>query len=237
MPKNKTYLLSTRPLDKAMVMEAAKNDIIIEEMSFIKTEETVGPSIAKKIQELGHQNITTVFTSMNAVEAVGKLMRAETNWKIFCIGNTTKKIVKKIFGEKNIAGTADTADELAEKIIKDNSIKNVIFFCGNKRRDELPEKLKNKGVDVEEIVVYKTIETPQLVTKQYDGILFFSPSAVHSFFSKNSINDTTSLFAIGATTAKAAHFFTRKPVIIAERPGKENLVNLAIKNFITIKNF
>ena len=236
MPKNKTYLLSTRPLDKAMVLEAAKNDIIIEEMSFIKTEETAGPSIAKTIQELAHQNITTVFTSMNAVEAVGKLMHGETNWKIFCIGNTTKKIVKKIFGEKNIAGTADSASELAEKIIKD-SIKNIVFFCGDKRRDELPDKLKNNGVDVEEIVVYKTIETPQLASKEYDGILFFSPSAVHSFFSKNSISNKTRVFAIGSTTANAAEIFTRIPVIISKKPGKENLVNLAIKNFITIKNF
>ncbi|HEY8660429.1 MAG TPA: uroporphyrinogen-III synthase, partial [Hanamia sp.] len=229
--------LSTRPLDKAMVMEAAKNDIIIEEMSFIKTEETVGPSIAKKIQELGHQNITTVFTSMNAVEAVGKLMRAETNWKIFCIGNTTKKIVKKIFGEKNIAGTADNADQLAEKIVDDALIKNIVFFCGDQRRDELPEELKNNGVKVEEIVVYKTIETPHLLSKNYDGILFFSPSAVQSFFTKNSINDKTRLFAIGDTTGRAAQPFTQKPVIIAEMPGKENLVNLAIKHFSTSKIF
>ena len=42
-------------------------------------------------------------------------------------------------------------------------------------------------LSVDEVIVYKTIETPKVLTKQYDGILFFSPSAVKSFFSKNSI--------------------------------------------------
>ena len=237
MQKNKIYILSTRPVGVELITEAAKKDIIIDEISFIDTEEIIDTSTKKKIQELSCQNITAVFTSMNAAEAVGNLIPNETAWKIFCIGNTTKKIVKKIFGEKNIAGTADSADQLAEKIVDDALIKNIVFFCGDQRRDELPEKLKNNGVKVEEIVVYKTIETPHLLSKHYDGILFFSPSAVQSFFTKNSINDKTRLFAIGDTTGRAAQPFTQKPVIIAEMPGKENLVNLAIKHFSTSKIF
>jgi len=237
MQKNKIYILSTRPVGVELITEAAEKDIIIDEISFISTEEIIDASTKKKIQELSRQNITAVFTSMNAAEAVGNLIPNETAWKIFCIGNTTKKIVKKIFGEKNIAGTADSADQLAEKIVDDGLIKNIVFFCGDQRRDELPEKLENNGVKVEEIVVYKTIETPHLLSKHYDGILFFSPSAVQSFFTKNSINDKTRLFAIGDTTGRAAQPFTQKPVIIAEMPGKENLVNLAIKHFSTSKIF
>ncbi len=131
---------------------------------------------------------------MNAVEAVGKYVAEKNNWKIFCIGNTTRKLVKEIFGEKNIAGTADNASALADSIIESASIKNIVFFSGNQRRDELPEKLKKNHIKVEEIVVYKTIETPELLTKSYDAILFFSPSAVQSFFSKNTISDSTPNF-------------------------------------------
>jgi uroporphyrinogen-III synthase len=79
--------------------------------------------------------------------------------------------------------------------------------------------------------VYKTIETPELLTKSYDAILFFSPSAVQSFFSKNRISDSTQIFAIGSTTADAAESFSRKPIIVAEKPGKENLVDLAIRHY------
>ncbi len=207
-----------------------QHDIIIEEKSFIETRETIDASKAKKIKELLHQNLSVVFTSMNAVEAVGKMVSEKNNWKIFCIGNTTRKLVKEIFGEKNIAGTADNASALADSIIK-TSIKNIVFFSGDQRRDELPEKLKKNHIEVEEIVVYKTIETPELISKSYDAILFFSPSAVQSFFSKNTINDNTQIFAIGSTTARAAEPYASKPIIIAEKPGKENLVNLAIKHY------
>ena len=81
------------------------------------------------------------------------------------------------------------------------------------------------------MIVYKTEETPQVLSKQYDGILFFSPSAVQSFFSKNYITDKTQVFAIGATTANVVKSFIQQPVIISNKPGKENLVNLAIKHF------
>ena len=65
----------------------------------------------------------------------------------------------------------------------------------------------------------------------YDGILFFSPSAVNSFLLKNKISPKTQLFAIGSTTANALQPFTNQPVIIAETPGKENLLHLAINHF------
>ncbi|MDE3184233.1 MAG: uroporphyrinogen-III synthase [Bacteroidota bacterium] len=230
MVNNKIYILSTRPVGETARAKALQHDIIIEEKSFIETQETVDTYKAKKIKELLHQNLQVVFTSMNAVEAVGKMVSEKNDWKIFCIGNTTRKLVKEIFGEKNIAGTADNASALADSIIK-TSTKNIVFFSGDQRRDELPEKLKKNHIKVEEIVVYKTIQTPELLSKSYDAILFFSPSAVLSFFSENAINNNTQIFAIGSTTAHAAEPYTTKPVIIAEKPGKENLVNLAIKHY------
>ena len=161
MQKNKVHILSTRPVGEALVSEAAQNDIIIDEVSFINTVEIKNAEIEQKIDELAHQKITVVFTSMNAVDAVAKFIPAKkTSWKIFCIGNTTKKMVKKIFGEENICATADSAEQLAEKITENSSIKNIVFFCGDQRRNELPDKLKNNGIAVEELIVYKTIETP-----------------------------------------------------------------------------
>lgn len=231
MANKKIFILSTRPVGEAMRVKALSHGIIIDEISLIKTEETIDNSTAKKIKELVSQNVQVVFTSMNAVEAVGKLISEKPNWKIFCIGSTTKKLVKEFFGEKNIAGTADNASQLAETIITNPSIKKIVFFCGNQRRDELPEKLKEHKIEVEEIEVYETMETPQHFSKAYDAVLFFSPSAVKSFFSKNEITGRTQIFAIGSTTANAAKSFTNSPIYIAEKPGKENLVNLAIKHY------
>jgi len=229
--KNKIQILSTGPVAEELIKEAAENDIIIDEISFITTEDIDDIAIEKKIRELSNQKITVVFTSTNAVNAVARFISKQPSWKIFCIGSTTKTLVKKFFGEGAVAEFAENAESLSKLILQNSSIQNITFFCGDKRRDELPGNLNKGGIVVDEIVVYKTIETPTVLTKQYDGILFFSPSAVQSFFSKNSINKNAKIFVIGSTTANAVKLFSQQPVIIAETPGKKNLVNLAINHF------
>ncbi len=231
MRKSKIAILSTRPVGKLLVEEAALHNIIIEEISFIQTQEIIDSRIEKKIEHLSAENINAVFTSMNAVEAVKKFIPANSSWRIFCIGDTTGKLASNIFGEKNIAGTAGNAFLLAENIIADPTIEQVYFFCGDKRRNELPQKLRANNIDIDEVIVYKTIETSQKVSKKYDGILFFSPSAVQSFFLKNSLQPNSQVFAIGSTTANALKPFTQQHVITADMPGKRNLVEQAIKYF------
>ena len=229
MQKNKIHILSTKPLGKEIVNIAAQNDIIIDEIPFIKTEEIISKEIKEKIKKLAHQNITVVFTSRNAVEAVRKFISTKPSWRIFCIGNTTESIVASVFGEENIIGTAFDGNKLSEKIIEKKSIKKIVFFCGDQRRYELPANLKKNGIEVEEMVVYETLKTPVTLTNNYDGILFFSPGAVQSFFSVNSINNSTQIFAIGNTTANEIKYFTKQPVIISEVPDKKKLLNLAIE--------
>lgn len=231
MEKNKIQILSTRPVGEELIKEASNKDIIIDEISFIKIEKIINKDIENKIRKLSAQNITAVFTSMNAVNAVARFIKHQPSWKIFCIGNSTRELVKKFFKESSINGFADNADQLSKKILENPSIKKITFFCGDKRRDELPGNLIKNKIDVEEIIVYKTIETTTPLTKQYDGILFFSPSAVRSFFSKNSINEKTKVFAIGSTTAAAVKHFIQHPVIIAETSSKENLIKLVINHF------
>ncbi len=231
MQKNKINILSTRPVGTALISKAAQHDISIDEISFINTEEIIDDTLAKKIEHLSRENINAVFTSMNAVEAVRKFIPLKSAWKVFCIGNTTKKLVKDIFGESNLSAIGNNATELAENIVSDKGIKKIYFFCGDQRRDELPEKLKDNSIEIEELVVYKTIETAEKISKVYDGILFFSPSAVDSFFLKNFISNQTKVFAIGTTTADALKPFTQHPVIIADFPGKKNLVEQAINYF------
>ncbi|MDQ6902374.1 MAG: uroporphyrinogen-III synthase [Bacteroidota bacterium] len=231
MQKNKIHILSTRPVDKGLVHEAAKFDIELDEISFIETEAIIDEALAIKIKSLLQQKLTVVFTSMNAVDAVSKFITATPAWKIYCIGNTTKNLVKKYFGDESITATAENAAHLADEIVSDATNSFVTFFCGDKRREDLPEKLKSNKISVNEIIVYRTKETAEIINKIYDGILFYSPSAVNSFLSKNKIVAQTKLFAIGSTTADALQQFTQQPVTIATHPGKENLVKLAIDHF------
>ena len=139
--------------------------------------------------------------------------------------------MQEFFGADCIAGTANSAAELAELIAANHLIDEVIFFCGDQRRDELPAILRQNSVEVNEIIVYQTIAVPHKITKLYNGILFFSPSAAESFFSNNTIADRTILFAIGNTTATTIKKFTHNKIIISDAPGKENLVQKMMEYF------
>ena len=233
--QNKIEILCTKKISNSFIEFADENNICIDSLNFIETEESVSDEIKYRIIELSHQNINAIFTSSNAVIAVGKIVGHQTNWKIFCIEASTKKAVEDIFIHSSVAGGAKDAEELSQKIIDDKSVKQIVFFCGNQRRDLLPSELNKNGIDVEELIVYNTIEKPQTVSKNYHGILFFSPSAVRSFFSNNNLKTETTVFAIGKTTAAEVKKFSNNTIIISDIPDTEKLINEVIQYFSAIK--
>jgi uroporphyrinogen-III synthase len=232
-------ILSTRLLDEALVNEALKQQVVIDSISFIRTEDIIDISIAEEIKELSSKPITAVFTSMNGAEAVIESLRKSSlqpTWNIYCMEATTQSLIREYFISANIVVTGKNASQLAETIIE-NSEQEVIFFCGNQRRDELPEHLHKSDIKVKEIIVYKTDEIPVKIDKEYNGILFFSPSAVKSFFSVNSIPYDTVLFSIGNTTADAIRKnCNNNKIIISDFPAKDKLIELAIAHFDKTKS-
>ena len=232
MQQNEINVLCTRPLPSSLVEEAAANGIAIDELSFIETESILSVEVQQEIELASTEIATVVFTSMNAVDAVTIFLDGhQPDWSIYSIGTATGKLIKAYFGEERMTGTANDAASLAELIAEDRFTDEVIFFCGDQRRDELPEILRQNDIEVNEIVVYQTIATPHKIEKDYFGILFFSPSAVQSFFSKNKIASRTILFAIGNTTANEIRKYTTNKIIISDEPGKENLVQKMIEYF------
>ncbi|MBP6686756.1 MAG: uroporphyrinogen-III synthase [Lacibacter sp.] len=232
MQENNIHILSTRPLGKPLVAEALAAGFAVDELSFIETEPIQDIATQQEIEQAYLQSATVVFTSMNAVDAVVAWQDGQQpDWVIYCMGNTTKQKLKENFGDHSVVGTAKNAAELAELIAEESDAEEVIFFCGEQRRDELPTILRKKGIDVQEILVYETIHTPHKISKNYHGILFYSPSAVHSFFSTNKVTEQTILFAIGTTTAKAIQHYCNNTIITGNEPGKENLVRQAMEYF------
>lgn len=96
--------------------------------------------------------------------------------------------------------------------------------------DTIPELMKGMGVELDEIVVYQTLYTPSIIMKKYDGILFFSKSAVESFAAANRIPVKTALFAIGDTTAKALKDYVGDtlPIIQSPSPSEKTLIETII---------
>jgi uroporphyrinogen-III synthase len=93
--------------------------------------------------------------------------------------------------------------------------------------------LKATNIDVKEITVYQTALTPKKIDKEYDAILFFSPSAAESFFKSNRLPAQTSVFVIGSTTADTVRRYTNNLPVSADKPNKIELINKAIKRLVS----
>ncbi len=229
MPENKFNILCTSEMD------ISKNDFIHENISvdvipFIEKKILLNATIKNEVAQFLDEKITVVFTSKTAVSAVASMLESLPAWKIYCIENTTKKAVEDFFPGCAIAGTATNARELAKKIIS-NGETQIVFFSGNKRLGDLPDLLKNAEIQVKECIVYETHILEKDFQKNYDAIIFLSPSAVQGFFKNHSINSETVLFSMGEKTTEAIHNFSNNQIIIAKYPDKGQLLSEAI-NFL-----
>lgn len=233
MQKNNTIsILCTASIEPALIEKARGMNIELDSIPFIQTVPCMPVEMQEDITRLSGTQATIIFTSVQAVEAVSaQLAGRNPEWKIFCIAHLTQQAVIKYFGADCIEGTADNAAALADTIIERVKTGSVFFFCGDQRRDDLPAKLSRNGIDVVERVVYKTQAIAEQLTKKYDGILFFSPSAVHSFFLVNDLPDDTVLFVIGPTTANALSDYTANKIIVGGSPDKTLLVQMALGYF------
>lgn len=227
----KYKILSTKKLEPSLIKQAKQNNIDITEQEFISIKTIFSEKVLKQILELaasGKREI--IFTSANAVHAFDHYMRAGNahsiiNWKIFCLAGRTKEaVINAGYLENNIVATTKNASSLAKKVIE-HKIEEIIFFTGNKRRNELPSLLKEAGIKIHEFVIYETTEVPKIALDDFNAILFFSPSAVKSFFSVNEIKSNTVCFAVGQTTADCISGFTSNKIITSEFPSQEMMLS------------
>ena len=230
MNENNITILTTRELANNIMIKAEQSGVKIDTVSFIETRSIIDPAISEKIRKYIPEDINVAFTSMNAAEAVIDCLEynnAVPDWTVYSLGGITGSITSNFFEQGNVIANAQNAKQLAEEIIEDG-VKEVIFFCGNQRREDLPQALRLNNITVTEIMVYETIDTPVKIDKNYSGILFFSPSAAKSFFSINKVAPSSILFAIGATTANALKELCSNKILVGSHPNKEQLAEQAI---------
>ena len=202
------------------------NSVDIRVLPFTEIIPRIDKSIKPQIETLSANNITAVFTSAHAVNFVSDLLPQKPNWKIYSIGNETRAAVSNRFGNNCIVSFANNALDLSKCMIADE-VKEAVFFCGAQRMDILPDELKKHGIELTEVIVYDTRLTPRQIADQPDAILFFSPTAVRSFFSINKLSPETAVFVMGKTTAAALNPFKTGPVIISPEPDKAFVFKMA----------
>ena len=220
-------ILSTTslPFDR---MGQIPESIEISVIPFIKVIPRPSVELKPLIAEFASDKQTVVFTSAHAVKFVSECLKYKPEWKIYCIRNETRIAVENRFGSESIVRYANDALSLSHYMIADG-IKDALFFCGDQRIDILPENLKNHGIRLTELIVYETRKTPVHVEKQPDAILFFSPTAVQSFFSINNLSPDTLVFAMGKTTAGSLAAYTANTIIISQEADKAFVFNMAVE--------
>lgn len=227
--KNAPKVLSTKQLQPGWAMLAQQENILLESIPFIEINKIIDKQLAEEIKQFSTKKLTVVFTSQNAVESVFAVATEAKLWQVFCISGKTKSALLKYIDEQQIVAIAANGAELAKKILHYSIRESVVFFCGNKRMPAIPDALKQAGIQFEEIVVYQTSETPVKLQEHFDGILFFSPSAVTSFFSVNKINEKVVLFSIGTTTEQAIRNFSDNEIITAQFPSEGEMIRNVIR--------
>lgn len=208
-------ILSTKKLLPNQKQQLVDANFTVLEEDFIET--TI------KNFELSKVNNNLIFTSQNAVQSILQHPKCEDlkSKDVFSIGMKTKDLLTE--NGFNVVAYTGYAADLAEIISLIYSEETFTFFSGNLRRDVLPNTLKENEITFNEIEVYETKITSKKITKKQDGILFFSPSAVESYFKMNTIKDET-CFCIGETTAEALENKKVKTIVIADKPSVENVI-------------
>jgi len=219
--ENQIRILSTKKLLEHQKQYLLSANFEVFQEDFIE--------IQNKKFKLESINDYLIFTSQNAVESVllnEKLVEIKTK-KCFCVGEKTKTFLVQNGFE--VIASSEYASELASVICNKFPKKSFTFFCGNLRRDILPDSLQLAQVLFDEVEVYQTILTPHKADENINGILFFSPSAVESFLKVNKIQDEI-CFCIGNTTAKALENKTKK-IVVANHPSVESNIIKCIEFF------
>lgn len=228
-------ILSTKKLKPAVISEAEKYGIAILNCNFIQTDIYVTPALTDAIEK---SNNDIVFTSSNAVEGYLKNIRSRTvpgtEKRIFCLQGETLTAAEAL-PDSFIGGKAKDAESLAEVIISQQDASCVSFFCGNIRRDVLPERLKANNIRVVEIEVYETTEIGKRIKESYDAVVFFSPSAAEAFFKTNMLSQNIPCFCIGRTTASSVRSHTHNHIIVSADTSQQSVLESIIEHYNLIK--
>jgi len=226
------HILITRPIDireQDMFIHAGYT---FDTVPLIATMAVDDDAMAQRIGAAAQEPHTVVFTSANAVQAVSEYTQgAVAGWDVHAIGHATLERIGQLMPGQSVVGTANDATSLAHHIIAEASVAPVIFFCGDQRREELPVLLADAGIPLEEVTVYHTIRMPVKIEPAHDGLVFFSPSAVISFFELNRPKEGAVFFAIGNTTAAEIRKNCENKVIIASAPSVAAVVTSVIDHY------
>lgn len=163
-----------------------------------------------------------IITSQNSAQLIIKKLKGQ-GVRCFCVGVKTTALLTE--NNLKVIKTAQNAADLAYFIRENYENEQFTYFCGKQRRDELPDILNEAGIPCNEVVVYETYLNEQSFDREFDGVLFFSPSGIQAFVKANTTTSTA--FCIGETTAREARKYF-ETVIVSNATTIESTIAKAV---------
>jgi len=130
------------------------------------------------------------------------------------------------------------AAALADALVSASLAGPVLFPCGDIRRDELPARLRDEGLTVDEVVCYRSVLAGEMeargAAERAQVLVVASPSVADLLARACPPGVRPALVAVGPTTAAAARASGWPPTRIASRPTAEALA-AAIRAVVTAR--
>jgi uroporphyrinogen-III synthase len=221
-------LLTTRGLSNEASNFISEMNWSLDTVKIIETKGAVSrPQILKILEEFNKKpkQLLLIFSSENAIKHLVAGFNHfgfdfPSGLSTVCVGNKTKEAAETLVQARMVC-SGDNSTLLLKRLLKDFSPEcTFVYFCGNRRLPILPDGLKENGFTIKEFFVYTTVLTPVKLLNYYDAVLFFSPSAVDSYFEKNKWHDNMIAVSIGNLTSERLALFGVENICESETPGE-----------------
>lgn len=156
-------------------------------------------------------------------------------------GQATADALGKAIGEVRQPSTKSSvrlgaAAALASAMLKAGVKGPVLFPCGDLRRDELPARLQDDGVDVEDVVCYRSVLASEgaarAAAERARVLIVASPSVADLLARACPPGVRPMLLAVGPTTAAAARGSGWPPAAVSSRPDAAGLAK-AVRSLLS----
>ena len=173
-------------------------------------------------------------TSPRAAEALVARLRLRDSHElgsprpaVWASGPATSTVLERWVTPVHVAAAGDAAESgaaeaLARAMIAAGVRGPVLFPCGDKRRDDLPALLEREGIQVDEVMSYRSVlaepAAARAAAEAGDVVVVASPSVVDLLVRACPPDRRPDLVVIGPTTAAHARAVGWIPAAVAESP-------------------
>ena len=191
---------------------------------------------------------SVALTSPRAAAAVVERLRiCGISWSggksppVWTVGAATTAALRGTVGstrepEASTDAEKGAAERLAGAMLAAGARGPVLFPCGNRHRDELPGLLSARGLEVDEVVCYRTLLAGRAEARAAEAgstmLVVASPSVVELLAESCPPAVRPLLVAIGPTTAASARAAGWLPAAVASTPSTRALAT-AITGLLT----